>query len=57
VVLRQAKKAMRLAEHAQLLDELQQAHDQYCRELIVTSDAVEGLKAFLEKRQPSWTQQ
>lgn len=52
-VLRSAKKALRAGSKAALysLDEIEKI---YLDELMRTEDATEGLKAFLEKRRPSW---
>jgi cyclohexa-1,5-dienecarbonyl-CoA hydratase len=53
-VLRKTKKAI----HAGLMDDFEPSlriiEDIYLDELMKTSDAQEGLKAFLEKRKPAW---
>ena len=49
--LRAAKRSLREASHA---DALRQAGRRYLHELMATHDAVEGLRAFAEKRVPAW---
>ena len=45
------KKALRLSS---LWDRLNEVEKIYLNELMTTEDAIEGLKAFLEKRKPHW---
>ncbi len=58
IALRHAKASVHLAEakanHATLLDALQQVNTLYLIQLMQTHDAHEGLQAFLEKRKPNW---
>jgi enoyl-CoA hydratase/carnithine racemase len=54
-VLALARKAARLASRAGLESALREAERIYLDELLKTEDAVEGLKAFIEKRDPRWT--
>ena len=49
--LASTKKALRRESVWQRLSEVEQI---YLNELMKTGDAVEGIKAFLEKREPSW---
>jgi cyclohexa-1,5-dienecarbonyl-CoA hydratase len=51
--LAMTKKALRQSV-SNLAKRLTQAEEIYLDELMQTHDATEGLKAFLEKRQPSW---
>ncbi|GMU55215.1 MAG: enoyl-CoA hydratase [Candidatus Xenobia bacterium] len=51
--LRQAKKALHLGQDA--LESLQAIEELYLKELMAHGDAVEGLRSFLEKRQPVWS--
>ncbi len=53
--LRLAKRALRLGIGARRAEALAGARDLYVEELMQTHDAVEGLQAFLQKRQPVWT--
>lgn len=53
--LRLANRAVRGAFAARFRRELSRVERLYVDELMSTSDAVEGLRAFLEKRKPSWT--
>jgi cyclohexa-1,5-dienecarbonyl-CoA hydratase len=53
--LRLAVRALRAPLRARLAAELPVLERLYLDELMSTSDAVEGLQAFLEKRPPSWT--
>lgn len=53
--LRLAKKAFRIAQSADFDDRLAQVERLYLEELMKTDDANEGLKAFLEKRKPVWS--
>ena len=52
--LRLAVKAMRIGTIARLREQLPAIEALYLDELMKTTDAVEGLKAFLEKRKPVW---
>jgi len=45
------KRAIRLAELKAVMEEVTKI---YVEELMKTEDAVEGLRAFLEKRKPVW---
>lgn len=49
-----AKKAMRAAEPRSFLDGLTRADEIYLKELMATSDAKEGLAAYMDKRKPVW---
>ena len=53
--LRLAKKAMRGAGADGRKEALRQAGEVYLQDLMETRDAVEGLGAFVEKRQPAWS--
>jgi cyclohexa-1,5-dienecarbonyl-CoA hydratase len=53
--LRFAKKAFRLAQSADFNERLADVERLYLDELMETSDANEGLNAFLEKRKPVWS--
>ena len=52
--LRLAVRAARAGFSERCLADLERAETLYLRELMRTEDAVEGLKAFLEKRAPEW---
>jgi cyclohexa-1,5-dienecarbonyl-CoA hydratase len=52
--LRLARRALRRGAEGPLEGALKDVEDIYLKELMRTEDANEGLKAFLEKRQPSW---
>jgi cyclohexa-1,5-dienecarbonyl-CoA hydratase len=52
--LRFAKKAFRLAQNGDFDDRLARVERLYLEELMKTSDANEGLNAFIEKRKPRW---
>ena len=54
--LRLAKKAFRLARSADFEERLADVERLYLEELTKTSDATEGLNAFLQKRSPKWRQ-
>jgi len=53
--LRLAKRAFRLAQSADFNERLGAVERLYLDELMETSDANEGLNAFMEKRKPLWT--
>lgn len=53
-VLALARKAARLGSRSIFEAALREAERIYLDELLGTEDAIEGLKAFLEKRQPDW---
>ena len=55
--LRHAVRAIRADFTAKLRAELPALEHQYLSELMNTTDAVEGLTAFLEKRTPAWRNQ
>ena len=52
--LRFTKKAFRLAQAADFESRLAEVERLYLEELMQTSDANEGLNAFIEKRKPEW---
>jgi len=52
--LRLAVKALRTDFAARLRRQLPEMEQLYLDELMKTPDAVEGLRAFLEKRSPRW---
>jgi cyclohexa-1,5-dienecarbonyl-CoA hydratase len=54
VALRYAVRAARLRLRRALQEDLPQIERMYLDELMAESDAVEGLRAFLEKREPRW---
>jgi cyclohexa-1,5-dienecarbonyl-CoA hydratase len=54
-VLALARKALRQAEGRPWSEALQRAEEIYRRELLATADAEEGVRAFLEKRKPRWS--
>ena len=53
--LRFTKKAFRLAQSADFDERLAAIERLYLEELMKTSDANEGLNAFVEKRKPAWS--
>ncbi len=53
--LRVAKKAFRIAQAEDFDERLARTERLYLEELMKTSDAAEGLNAFLEKRKPEWS--
>jgi len=59
VALHHAKASARLgqSEHSTPLEALQRINTLYLDELMRTQDAIEGLRAFLEKRKPVWRNQ
>ena len=52
--LRFAVRAARAGFSERFLADLERVEKMYLHELVRTDDAVEGLKAFLEKRAPVW---
>jgi cyclohexa-1,5-dienecarbonyl-CoA hydratase len=52
--VRMAKKAFRVAQAADFDERLAEVERLYLEELMRSSDANEGLNAFLEKRRPAW---
>lgn len=52
--LRLAKKALRAGQQAALERALREAEGIYLEELMATHDALEGLRAFVEKRDHTW---
>ncbi len=54
VILQLTKKAVDASLHNPVGEGLAGAENIYLNEMMKTEDAVEGLKAFLEKRQPKW---
>ncbi len=55
--LRHAKRAFRPEHPGSMDDALRHAGRVYIDELMQTDDAIEGLRAFLEKREPAWRHQ
>jgi cyclohexa-1,5-dienecarbonyl-CoA hydratase len=54
VALRYAVRASRLPLRRALQEDLPQIERMYLHELMAESDALEGLRAFMEKREPRW---
>ncbi len=56
IALQIAKASVRLgaSEQGTRLEALQRINALYLKETMVTKDAPEGLRAFLEKRKPTW---
>lgn len=54
IVLKKTKKAFLAGLYDDFERCLKQIEDIYLKELMSTTDANEGLKAFLEKRKPTW---
>ncbi len=52
--LRLAQRAVRHGFARRFRAELDEIERQYAEDLMATHDAVEGLKAFLDKRKPEW---
>jgi len=52
--LRRAKRAIRESRDLPVGDAHRRVHDLYMNDLMATDDAHEGLRAFVEKRPPSW---
>ena len=53
-VLALARKAARLGSRAAFESALRESERIYLDELLKTEDAIEGLQAFVEKRDPEW---
>lgn len=53
--LRLAKKAFYCWDAAHVEKGLQRAEQLYCNELIKTEDCTEGVRSWMEKREPKWT--
>ena len=53
--LRLATRAVRVGYAERIRRELPEVERLYFEELMSTADATEGLRAFLEKRDPSWS--
>jgi cyclohexa-1,5-dienecarbonyl-CoA hydratase len=54
-VLRIALKGLRELSLLGFADALQRSEQIYCGELLLTEDVEEGVRAFLDKREPRWT--
>jgi cyclohexa-1,5-dienecarbonyl-CoA hydratase len=52
--LRLAKRALRMGEEMRTGEALTQIERLYLDELMRTEDAHEGIRAYLEKREPKW---
>ncbi len=52
--LRLATKAVRGTRRAEIERRLDEAERIYLEELLPTHDGIEGIRAFMEKRQPVW---
>ncbi len=55
VVLRMTKKALKHGLNQRFAEALSDVEDLYLNDLMKTTDAHEGLTAFMEKRSPKWT--
>jgi cyclohexa-1,5-dienecarbonyl-CoA hydratase len=53
-VLKLTRRALRKIDHEEFDRELSAVEKLYLEELMQTEDAQEGIRAFLEKRSPSW---
>lgn len=53
-VLALARRALRRGAEGSIDDGLREVERLYCNDLMATQDAHEGVRAFLEKRQPVW---
>lgn len=54
-VLALARKALRQGGHGSFAEALARTEEIYRKELLATEDVEEGVRAFLEKRKPRWT--
>ena len=54
IVLAYTKKAIKAGINKGFKEGLKEIDDIYLKELMPTADAIEGLKAFMEKRRPVW---
>ena len=54
-VLRITLKGLRQVSLKNFSDALQRSEELYCQELLQTEDVEEGVRAFLAKRKPQWT--
>ena len=52
--LRVAKRALRLSEETAFGETLEEMERLYLEDLMKTEDAAEGIRAFMEKREPRW---
>lgn len=52
--LRQGMRALRITTQSHFEENLARVERLYLKDLMCTHDAVEGLRAFLDKRQPEW---
>ncbi len=55
VILQMTKRAVNRGLYSPCMEAITKAEELYMGEMMKTEDANEGLKAFLEKRQPVWT--
>ena len=54
-VLRITLKGLRQLSLKNFSDALKRSEELYCQELLQTEDVEEGVRAFLAKRKPQWT--